>query len=158
VNVNADRIIDHFSHQLHKTEIHFTAVLSENSATSSGGGGGGGGGGDDDDDDDDDDNATPQDQTTTMTVVSGTECRSLKLKVGIGGNSTAIEGEVCHGRGHEGPEREQRYCSTLSLTSVLGEGGVVNATPRPFYSWERDLVTILCCHYECEEKHQKGTA
>jgi len=31
--------------------------------------------------------------------------------------------------GHEGPEGEQRYSSTLSLTSALDEGGW--STPRP---------------------------
>jgi hypothetical protein len=34
--------------------------------------------------------------------------------------------------GHEDPEGECRYSSTLSLTSAL-DGGVVNVTPRPFY-------------------------
>jgi hypothetical protein len=31
-----------------------------------------------------------------------------------------------------GPEREQKYSSTLSLTSALAEW-VVNAVPRPLY-------------------------
>ena len=35
--------------------------------------------------------------------------------------------------GHEGPKGEQRYSSTLSLTSTLDGGLVVNATPRPLY-------------------------
>jgi len=39
--------------------------------------------------------------------------------------------------GHEGPEGEQRYSPTLSLTSALDWGWVVNATPRPLYPWER---------------------
>jgi hypothetical protein len=38
--------------------------------------------------------------------------------------------------GHEGPEGEQKYSSTLSLTSAL-DGWVVNATPRPLYPQER---------------------
>ena len=38
--------------------------------------------------------------------------------------------------GHEGPEGEQRYSSTLSLTSSL-DGWVVNATLRPLYPPER---------------------
>jgi len=32
-------------------------------------------------------------------------------------------GEVHHRTGHEGPEGEERYSSTLSLTSALDEGG-----------------------------------
>jgi len=38
--------------------------------------------------------------------------------------------------GHEGPEGEWRYSSTLSLTSAL-DGWMVNATPRPLYPRER---------------------
>jgi len=33
--------------------------------------------------------------------------------------------------GHEVPEGEYRYSSTVSLTSALDGGWVVNATPRP---------------------------
>jgi hypothetical protein len=40
---------------------------------------------------------------------------------------------VHHITGHEGPEGEQRYSSTLSLTSVLDWEWEVNATPRPLY-------------------------
>jgi hypothetical protein len=29
-------------------------------------------------------------------------------------------GKVHHGTGHEGPERKQNYCPTLSLTSTVG--------------------------------------
>jgi len=37
--------------------------------------------------------------------------------------------------GHEGPDREQRYCSTLSLTSALDLCvWVVKATPRPLFT------------------------
>ena len=36
--------------------------------------------------------------------------------------------------GHEGPEGEQMYSSTLPSTSVLRWGWVVNATPRPLYT------------------------
>jgi hypothetical protein len=39
--------------------------------------------------------------------------------------------------GHKGPEVEYRYTSTLSLTSALDWGWVVNATTRPLYPWER---------------------
>jgi hypothetical protein len=34
-------------------------------------------------------------------------------------------------RGHECPEGEYKYRCTLSLTSALYGGGVINATPRP---------------------------
>jgi hypothetical protein len=44
--------------------------------------------------------------------------------------------------GHEHPEEEETYSSTLSLTSGLDEGVVVNATPRPLYPQERDPVPI----------------
>ena len=37
----------------------------------------------------------------------------------------------------EGPEGEQRYNSTLSLTSVLDGGWVVNTMPQLLYSEER---------------------
>jgi hypothetical protein len=36
-------------------------------------------------------------------------------------------GKVLPRTGHEGPEGEQRFISTLSLTLVLDGGGVVNA-------------------------------
>jgi hypothetical protein len=39
--------------------------------------------------------------------------------------------------GHEGPEGEDRYNSTLSLTSTLDKEWVVNATPQPLYPQER---------------------
>ena len=35
--------------------------------------------------------------------------------------------------GHEGPQKERNYSSTLSLTSMLDGGWVVNATPRMCY-------------------------
>ena len=41
----------------------------------------------------------------------------------------AVKFEVHLGTGHEGPEGEQNYRTTLSLTSALGGG--VWATPRP---------------------------
>ena len=45
--------------------------------------------------------------------------------------------------GHEGPEGEQRYSSTLPSTSALDGGWVVNATPRPLYPRERETVPIV---------------
>jgi hypothetical protein len=43
--------------------------------------------------------------------------------------TTIGKGKVHHRTGHEGPEGEQRYSSTLSLTSVLDGGGW--STPHP---------------------------
>jgi hypothetical protein len=45
--------------------------------------------------------------------------------------------------GHEGPNRGQMYNSTLSLTSALDGGSVVNATLRPFYPGKRNPIPIL---------------
>jgi hypothetical protein len=42
---------------------------------------------------------------------------------------------------HEGPDGEQKYSSTLSLT--LAQNGLVNITPRPLYLRKRDLVLIV---------------
>ena len=39
--------------------------------------------------------------------------------------------------GHEGPEREQRCSSAISLTSVVGRGGWFKATSLPLYPRER---------------------
>ena len=39
--------------------------------------------------------------------------------------------------GHEGPEGEQMYSSTLPLTSALDWGWKVSATPRPLYPRQR---------------------
>jgi len=44
---------------------------------------------------------------------------------------------------HEGPEEEYRYSCALSLTSVLGGGWVVNATPPAALPWDRDPVQIV---------------
>ena len=44
-------------------------------------------------------------------------------------------------KGHEGPEGEQRYSSTLSLNSA--PDGVVNATTQPLYLRVRDSVPII---------------
>jgi hypothetical protein len=35
-----------------------------------------------------------------------------------------------------------KYSSTLSLTTALEGGGVVNVIPRPLYPWEREPVPI----------------
>jgi hypothetical protein len=42
----------------------------------------------------------------------------------------------------KGPEWERRYSSTLSLTSALDGGRVVNATPRPFFAPGKDPVPL----------------
>jgi len=46
-------------------------------------------------------------------------------------NYIKCKDKVHPGTGHEGPEEEQRYSSTPSLTSALDWVWVVNATPRP---------------------------
>ena len=38
--------------------------------------------------------------------------------------------------GHEGPEREYRYVSTISLTSVLDGGGLSMPCPDRFIPWK----------------------
>ena len=45
--------------------------------------------------------------------------------------------------GHEGPDRESRYSSTLSLHCALDGRQWFNATPRPLYPRERDPVPIV---------------
>jgi hypothetical protein len=45
-------------------------------------------------------------------------------------------GKVCPRTGHEGPEWEEMYSSTLPLTSAMG-GWVINATPWTLYPRER---------------------
>ena len=52
-------------------------------------------------------------------------------------------GKVNPRTGHEGPEGKYRHISTLSLTSALDGGWVVNATPQPFYPRERDPIPIV---------------
>ena len=46
---------------------------------------------------------------------------------------------------HEGPESQQEYSFTFSLTSVLGGGwgSVINVTTRPFYPWKLGPVLIV---------------
>jgi hypothetical protein len=53
------------------------------------------------------------------------------------------KGKVHPRTGHEVPEGELRYSSTLSLTSALVGGWAVNATPWPLYPHEKDLVPIV---------------
>jgi hypothetical protein len=43
------------------------------------------------------------------------------------------KGKVHPATGHEGPEGEERYSCTLSLTSALDGRRVINATPQPLY-------------------------
>ena len=47
------------------------------------------------------------------------------------------QGQVHPRTGHESPDGDKRYSYTLSLTSGLDGGWVVNATPRPLYPGER---------------------
>ena len=44
--------------------------------------------------------------------------------------------KVRPGRGHEGPEGEQIYSSTLSLTSALDGGGLLTSRPGRFTPWK----------------------
>ena len=44
-----------------------------------------------------------------------------------------VKGKVHPITGHGGPEGEERYGSTISLTSALDGGWEVNVTPRPLY-------------------------
>ena len=60
----------------------------------------------------------------------------------IGKGKGKGKGKVHPRTGHEGPQGEQRYSSTLSLTSAL-DGVGANATPRPLYPRERDPLPIL---------------
>ena len=45
--------------------------------------------------------------------------------------------------GHEGPKRESRYSSALSLTSALDGRWVVNATLRPLYPRKRQGTNCI---------------
>jgi hypothetical protein len=68
-------------------------------------------------------------------------------------NVCAIGQLVCKGKGkvkgkghprtgHEGPEREQRYSSTLSLTSALDEGGWLTSRPGHFTPGEGPVPIV----------------
>jgi hypothetical protein len=59
------------------------------------------------------------------------------------------KGRVHPRTGNEGPEEKQRYSATLSLTSALDGGWVVNTTPRPLYPRERDPVPINPLKTKC---------
>jgi len=50
-------------------------------------------------------------------------------------------GKIHHRTDHKSPEEEQRYSSTLSLTSALG--WLVKASPQLFYCREREPVLIV---------------
>ena len=52
------------------------------------------------------------------------------------GDKKVKKGKVCSRTGHEGPE-EQRYNSTLSLTSVLDGGGCQRHAPAVLPSGKR---------------------
>jgi len=59
-----------------------------------------------------------------------------------GGKGKGKRGKVHPRTGHEGPEREKRYISTLSLTSTLDECGW--SMPRPGrFTPGKDPVPIL---------------
>jgi hypothetical protein len=60
----------------------------------------------------------------------------LVMQMGCDGKGKG-RGYVHPRTGHERPEVEYKYSSTLSLTSVLDRGWVVNATHRPLYTRER---------------------
>jgi hypothetical protein len=45
--------------------------------------------------------------------------------------------------GHEGPEEDCNYSTTLSLTSALDGGCMVSAMPRSFYPRERNPAPNL---------------
>ena len=53
------------------------------------------------------------------------------------------KGKVHPITGHEVPEGEQMYSSTLPSTSALDRGGMVNATPRPLYPRKRPVTHCI---------------
>jgi hypothetical protein len=64
------------------------------------------------------------------------------------GDEKSLQGKGKKGKfrpmtGHDTPEGEEKYISTLSLTSSLDFGWVFKATPLPLYPRERDLVPIV---------------
>jgi hypothetical protein len=59
----------------------------------------------------------------------------------MGGKGVKGKGKVHPRTGHEGPEREKRSISTLSLTSALDGGGW--STPRPGCTPRKDPIPIL---------------
>ena len=69
------------------------------------------------------------------TVKSLKKCRSI--------NAIDGKGKALPRTGHKGPEGEQRYSSTLSLTLALDGGWVVNCTRQPLYPREKDQVPVV---------------
>ena len=64
-------------------------------------------------------------KTVVAYFMSGTWCHCFRTQL----FNTARIGEILPRTGYESPRREQRYSSTLPLTSVRGGGGWL--TPRP---------------------------
>jgi len=58
-------------------------------------------------------------------------------------NKAKGKGKGHHRTDHEGPEREQRHRSTLSLTSALDVVGGKATHPRPLYSRKTEPVPIV---------------
>ena len=97
VNVHISRLVDHSSHQIHKTEVHRctvrdlyyycnnVVVVVDYDYDYDGGCGGSGGY-----DDDDDDDRTTQKQKTTIRIIRDTERRTCKFRVGMGEKSAAV--------------------------------------------------------------------
>jgi len=70
-----------------------------------------------------------------------TDIRDSKAKCLI---KIKVEGKVHPRTGHEGPEGEQKYSSTLSLTSELDGVGWLMPCPSHFTPlWERDPVLTV---------------
>ena len=88
VNVHVSRIVDHSSHQIHKTKVHRHTVRELyyycNNVDDDDYDGGGGGGSSDDDD------GTTPEQKTTIRIIRDTEHRNCKFKVGMGEKSAAV--------------------------------------------------------------------
>jgi hypothetical protein len=70
----------------------------------------------------------PRYETVTRCVMSGR----------FGFNPVKVKVKVQFITCREGPDGEWRYSSTLSVTSALDGGWLVNATPRPLYPRDRD--------------------
>ena len=77
-------------------------------------------------------------QENAVDLHSVGESLSLVMRVGA-----KHMGKTHHRIDHESSEEEQRHSSTLSLTSALDWGWLINATPRPFYPREREPVPIV---------------
>jgi hypothetical protein len=68
-------------------------------------------------------------------IFNGTQCNVTEKWRSC--DTIKCKGKVHPRTGHEGPEGEQRYSPTLSLTSALDGGWVVKATARPLCPRER---------------------